>query len=361
MAHRLRGAALLLRCCQDTVSALFGLDKNGSPISSPARFVYKEVGTHRAVWCGEGGCGMKKAAAVVCSLGLALVCTACSPQKPTPPTPNFIAWSQETGPETSPKRVCVLPFTNQTDKQEITGLVRESFAAHFSIKRFVDAELHEIDKELPDNWDQLPARSLGQRLGCQALVYGLVSKASRTYLGLYSGISLDAGILIVDTQTGKSLVEESYSTRFRSGGLPLSLISAVPSVILNLRTMTREQMVRAVDDLARHLAAAVPDLPEVAAGDNAAGADGAVSAASAGDAYRVQVAAFRSSSGARHAVQLLHDEGYQPQMTPANDTENPWYRVVIGPFPSAAKAQQISFAIQQALPFSPVVKMFAAR
>ena len=301
---------------------------------------------------------MKKTAEVVCGIGLVLLCAACSPQKPAVPSPNFVAWSQDTRPETSPKRVCVLPFTNQTDKQDIAGLVRESFAGHLSIKRFVDAELYEIDEELPDNWDQLPARELGQALGCQALVYGLVSKASRTYLGIYSGISLDAGILIVDTQTGKSLVEESYSTRFRSGGLPLSLIGVVPSALLNLRTITSEQMVRAVDDVARHLAAAVPDLPEVGTGGDETGA--AVSVASARDAYRVQVAAFRSSSEAQHAVQLLRDEGYQPQITPVSGVENPWHRVVIGPFPSVAKAQQISFAIQQALPFSPVVKMVAS-
>ena len=303
---------------------------------------------------------MKKVAEVAWGIGLALVCVACSPQKPTRPTSNFVAWSQDTRPETNPKRVCVLPFTNQTDKQDIGALVRESFAGHLSIKRFVDAELHDIDEELPDNWEQLPARSLGQTLGCQALVYGLVSKASRTYLGIYSGISLDAGILIVDTQTGKSLVEESYSTRFRSGGLPLSLIGIVPSAILNLRTITGEQMVRAVDDLARHLAAAVPDLPEARTENDAVGADGAVSVAAVRDAYRVQVAAFRSSREAQHAVQLLRDEGYQPQITPVHDSENPWHRVVIGPFPSVAKAQQISFAIQQALPFSPVVKMVAS-
>jgi hypothetical protein len=303
---------------------------------------------------------MERTTELVCGIGLALVCAACSPQKPAVATPNFTAWSQDTRPETNPKRVCVLPFANRTGKKEISGLVRESFAGHLSIKRFVDAELYEIDEELPDNWDQLPARSLGQTLGCQALVYGLVSKASRTYLGIYSGISLDGGILIVDTQTGKSLVEESYSTRFRSGGLPLSPIGVLLSAILNLRTITSEQMVRAVDDLARHLAAAVPDLPEVGAGDDAELAQSAVSVASAHDAYRVQVAAFRSSSEAQHAVQLLRDEGYQPQITPANDSENPWHRVVIGPFPSVAKAQQISFAIQQILPFSPVVNMAAA-
>lgn len=320
--------------------------------------------------------GMKKAAEVVCSIGLALVWTACSTHQPAVPTPNFVAWSQDTHTETDPKRVCVLPFTNKTGRKEMAGLVRKSFAGHLSIKRFADAELYEIDKKLPQNWGQLPARALGQTLDCQVLVYGLVSKASRTYLGIYSGISLDGSILVIDAQTGKSLLEEAYATRFRSGGLPLSLIGIVPSAVLNLRTMTDEQMVRAVDDLGRHLAAAVPDVPEAESRDDAAPAElprpvgpspAAKSAASPlvalpesrADSYRVQVAAFRSSSEARHAVQLLRDEGYQPKISESADSENSWHRVVVGPFPSVAEARQESTKIQQLFPFSPVVKSLA--
>ena len=96
--------------------------------------------------------------------------------------------------------------------------------------------------------------------------------------------------MIVDIETGKSPADESYLTRFRSGGLPLSLIGIVPGALLSGRTITNGQMVRAVDDLARHLVARVPDLLEIGPLHGVA-----ESVASPGDAYRMQVAAFRSS------------------------------------------------------------------
>ena len=130
-------------------------------------------------------------------------------------------------------------------------------------------------------------------------------KGKPDLFGHLSGISLDGGILIVDIETGKSPVDESYPTRFRSGGRPLSLIGVVPGALLSLRTITNGQMVRAVDDLARHLVASVPNLLKIGPLHGVA-----ESVASAGDAYRVQVAAFRSSSEAQHAVQFLRAEGY---------------------------------------------------
>ena len=77
--------------------------------------------------------------------------------------------------------------------------------------------------------------------------------------------------------------------------------------------------------------------------------------------YRLQVAAFRSPDEAAYAVQLLREKGYQPEITASLDMENRWHRVVIGPFPSVATAEQVSAAIQQALPFSPIVKVSSAQ
>ena len=169
-----------------------------------------------------------------------------------------MAWSQQ---ESSPRRLCVLPFTNESGQPDVGGQVRRSFAGHLSIKRFRDVELHEIDSRLPSDWRQLPAQSLGEILGCHALVYGIVTQADRLYLGLYADIALDGGILLIDAQTGQTLVEESYATRFRHGEVPLSLLGIAPSAVLMLRHLTNKQMLRAIDDLGRNLAALVPDLP----------------------------------------------------------------------------------------------------
>ena len=189
---------------------------------------------------------------------LVAMCTACGPHKPAPPSAQFVAWSQQGA---SPRWLCVLPFTNETDQPEVGRQVRRSFAGHLSVKRFRDVELHEIDTNLPTDWRQLPAQSLGKILGCHALAYGLVSRARRLYLGVYADIALDGGILLIETRTGQTLVKEAYSTRLRRGGVPFSPLGLIAGTVMTLRHITDAQMLRAIDDLGRNLAAAVPDLP----------------------------------------------------------------------------------------------------
>ena len=189
---------------------------------------------------------------------LVVLCTACGPREPTPPSSHFVTWSQQ---ESSPRQLCVLPFTNESGQPDVGGQVRRSFAGHLSIKRFRDVELHEIDSRLPSDWRQLPAQSLGEILGCHALAYGLVSRARRLYLGVYADIALDGGILLIETRTGRTLVKATYRTRLRRGGVPFSPLGLVAGTVLTLRHINDEQMVRAIDDLGRNLAAAVPDLP----------------------------------------------------------------------------------------------------
>ena len=78
---------------------------------------------------------------------------------------------------------------------------------------------------------------------------------------MYAEIALDGGILLIETRTGRTLVKEAYSTRLRQGGVPFSPFGIVAGTVLTLRHITNAQMLRAVDDLGRNLAAAVPDLP----------------------------------------------------------------------------------------------------
>lgn len=308
---------------------------------------------------------MKKCVGVVC---LALVCAACGVQKPATPSSRFLAWSEQ---DLSPKRVCVLPFTNETGQADVGGQVRRSFAGHLSLKRFTDVELYEIDTNLPPDWKQLPAQTLGETLGCHALVYGIVTQANRLYLGLYADIALDGGILLIDTKTGQSLAEESYATRFRHGDVPLSVLGIVPSAVMMLRNITNEQMLRAIDDLGRNLAALVPDLPHPAPTSSLARPETAVApppasppapdvvrhAPSGPASYGLQVAAFRSPEQAAYAVQLLQEKGYQAEIVASPEQGSRWHRVVLGPFSSAARAKQVGAAIRRDLPFSPIVKV----
>jgi hypothetical protein len=306
-----------------------------------------------------------------CTIGFALLLSSCTttvkPVTPTIPPPAFVTWSQS-GALT--KRLCVLPFTDYTATPGLAALVRESFAGQVSVKRFVDVELHIIDAQLAlvgEDWKNLSAQRIGEVVGCDALVSGEVNKVGRLYLAIYSQLALEGTIRFLDATTGQTVLTESYITRFHAGGIPLSPLAIVPSAVLNLRNMTDTQMVRVIDDLSRHLAETVPDLPTTLPTQNAAAPSslssavphvGEVSQASVEvppNHYRIQVASFSSQREAQHAARLLREKGYRPAIAESTNTAGSWHRVLLGPFPSAQAAHLVGRQIRKTLPFTPVV------
>jgi cell division septation protein DedD len=330
--------------------------------------------------------GVRKHTRVVASL--ALLFSACSTTKPTVPTPQFLAWSHN---QPVARRICVLPFTDQTSTPGLAGQVRRSVAGHLSVKRFSDAELFEIDDNLEklSGWKNQPAQQIGRTLGCDALLYGEVLRAGRLYLAVYSQLTLEGAIHLVDVATGQTLLKDSYTTRFRAAGVPLSPLAVVPSAVMNLNNLTDSQMVRAVDDLGRHLADKVPDLPvplrvqyapPVIQSDSAPSPSARetsqtlvekdekkpqveVAALSAQKSsprvasghYRVEVAMFNSQSEAQAVARLLREKGYDPLVVELVGMQRSWHRVIVGPFSSAQEAQRTGGQIQQILPYMPVV------
>jgi cell division septation protein DedD len=345
---------------------------------------------------------VKVATACAWAVGFSLFFSACSTTKPITPTPNFLAWSQT---RSSTKRVCVLPFTNQTRTAGIADQVRQSFAGHLSVKRFADIELYDIDarlETLEDGWRGHSAQQIGKTVGCDALVYGTVTKASRLYLALYSQLTLAGAIHLVDVTTGQTLVEDSHTTTFRAGGVPLSPLAIVPSAVMNLSNLTESQMTRAVDDLGRYLADQVPDLPVLPPTQSAqqvspaappesgaapspqespqppSGTDEKTARvevaappppkapprapiATGQEGYRLEVAAFNTQSEAQSAARLLRDKGYRPTVAELVGTRRSWHRVVLGPFPSVHAAQQVGTRIQKSFPYTPTVMHPAGR
>jgi hypothetical protein len=192
---------------------------------------------------------------------LSLFFTACAKTTPPRPTPHFLAWSQD---RATTKRLCVLPFLDRTQTPGLATQVRQSVAGHLSVKHFTDVELSDVDARLTTvgkEWRNFSSQQLGRAIGCDALLYGEVTDAGRLYLALYSQLTVAAAIRLVDVATGKTLVHESYATKFREAGVPLSPLSIVPDIIKTWVNLSETQMTRAIDDLGRNLAEKVPDLP----------------------------------------------------------------------------------------------------
>jgi hypothetical protein len=315
---------------------------------------------------------------VACGM-IALLLTSCSlaavkPALPPTPTPAFVTWSQAGEPA---KRICVLPFADHTGTPGLAAQVRQSFAGHLSVKRFIDIELYEVDSRLSawaETWKDQPVQLLGKALGCEALIYGEVTEAGRLYLGVYSQVALAGSIRMVETATGQTVAQSAHTTRFHAGGVPFSPIAVVANSLLNLRNIGDTQMLRVIDDLGRHLAGVVPDLPTPLPVQEASPTmppatsppteipqTASSRTATVQESYRLQVAAFRSSREAQQAARLLRDKGYRPAIAEFTEAEQPWHRVVLGPFSSFHEASQVGEQIQQSLPFSPVVTRTADR
>jgi hypothetical protein len=321
---------------------------------------------------------------MICRVGFALLCSACSikplkPVAPATPTPAFASWSQSGEPD---KRLCVLPFNDRTGttptagQQELAEYVRESFAGHLSVRRFTDAELHEIDAQLDTiagGWENQPPQQLGKFLHCDALVYGEVTRAKRLYLGLYSQLTLEGEVHIISATTGQFLLAASHTTRFRSGTLPFSIIEVIPGAVMNLHNMTDAQLVRAIDDLGRRLAEKVPDLPSspppaapqetlTPPSTPAIGGEPPPALVHAEyDRYQVQVASFSTVGEAQQTARVLRGKGYRPAIAETSNSPQPKHNVMVGPFPSMQEAQQASSQIQKILRVTPLVVQTSVR
>jgi len=354
----------------------------------------------------DAGCGIQRVRWMV---WVSLLFAACTKTTPSIPTPYFLAWSQD---RATAKRVCVLPFLDRTQTPGVAKQVRQSVAGHLSIKHFTDVELSDVDERLAKidgEWRNLPPQQVGRAVGCDALLYGEVTEASRLYLALYSQLTVAAAIQLVDVTTGQPLAQESYATKFRAGGVPLSPLAIVPDAVKTFSNLSETQMTRAIDDLGRNLTEKLPDLPgrppplqeQVAPAATASPvlltampANGETLAplaredqppsiqiatvsllpppvpktekndktalsvqpsSSVQKSYRLQIAKFRTYRDAQRVVRILRNRGYPAMIAQTVEAQQPWNRVVLGPYPSLQEARQVGASIRKVSSFSPIV------
>jgi cell division septation protein DedD len=202
------------------------------------------------------------------------------------------------------------------------------------------------------------------------------------------------------------LAQESYATKFRAGGVPLSPFAIIPDAVKTFSNLSETQMTRAIDDLGRNLTEKIPDLParpapsqgQVATAittspvlPTAVPVRGETPAAPAREnqptsvqlatvsllsppvpeaektelsvqprsgeqkSYRLQVAKFRMYRDAQRVVRTLRDQGYPAMIAQTVDAQQTWNRVVLGPYPSLQEARQVSASIRKTSSLSPVV------
>ena len=169
-----------------------------------------------------------------------------------------------------PVTVAVLPFLDQSQNKEGAVEVRKGFYNHFSSLPFQNVQMQRVDNLLAkaDLADQealfkKTPQELGKILNVDAVIYGEISNFDKLFAVMYSQVSVGAEIRMYDTKTGNFLWSGKHTERIHEGGLsvtPIGIIATVVATSMNLRDI---QLLRACDDLFREMVKTIP-LPTMA-------------------------------------------------------------------------------------------------
>ncbi|MFH0812932.1 MAG: SPOR domain-containing protein [Pseudomonadota bacterium] len=238
---------------------------------------------------------------------------------------GFVTWASQ---NSKPPIVAILPFTNQTNQNDLPRLVRAGFYSHFSPLPFKDLEIHEIDqtldfleKQQQKSYQTFSIPELGALLGCHALVYGEVTTFTKFYAGVYSQIGIGAKIRIIEAEGGQTIWEDSFTTRFHEGGIPLNQVTAAFSLVKSGLHLRNAQELRAIDDLCRNLVARVPTVTFPKERGRLGVND-----------CELQIAAFKDFMRANALQKELKEKQYAAFIRTVKDDGVMWHRVLLGPF-----------------------------
>ena len=167
-----------------------------------------------------------------------------------------------------PRSIAVLPFANQTEVDGVEDFVRVTFYSHLCAHPYKDVELQMVDQKLRrskiTDYEKLrktPVKKLGRLLGCDAVVFGEVTKFDKIFAGIYSQMAVGLSISIWDTRTGREIWADEHIERHHEGGIPLTLTD-IPLITFRSGMVLRDDAkIQATDELSRFLTHRIP-VPE---------------------------------------------------------------------------------------------------
>ncbi len=168
--------------------------------------------------------------------------------------------------EQLPFRVAILPFENTTVNDQAYKIVRRTFYNHFASKRYKDIELFEIDQILKDQkiydnnkFADQASNNLGHMLQADGLVYGKIIGYDRTFLGIYSQVSVELEVRLVNAASGQVIWKAQHKTTTHEGSVPLDPISLIPAIYRTTMKMRSIELIRTAEDLCRTIVSALPE------------------------------------------------------------------------------------------------------
>ncbi|MDO8427211.1 MAG: DUF799 family lipoprotein, partial [Deltaproteobacteria bacterium] len=164
-----------------------------------------------------------------------------------------------------PKVVAVLPFTNATVEPGVADQVRRSFYNHFSSKPYRDIEVSVVDEKIAKlekstgkTVFELPPKEVAEAVGADGLLYGKVTDFKKVFAVAYSQIGAEAEVWMVDAKTGKELLRVKQDARFHEGGVPLSPVGAVMTLVSTAMNLRDIQQIRVINELGWKLNEKIP-------------------------------------------------------------------------------------------------------
>jgi len=164
-----------------------------------------------------------------------------------------------------PRTVAVLPFVDQSKSKQGIEAVRRAFYNHFSALPYTDVELYRVDRLLrkagltdPKVIANTPPQRLGEILNADAVILGDVSNFDKFYALLYSQVAVGAEMKMFDTKSGHFLWSGQHVARKHEGGISVSPVGIVATIVSTAMNVRDVQLLRACDDLFRDMVKTIP-------------------------------------------------------------------------------------------------------
>ena len=171
--------------------------------------------------------------------------------------------------EHRPVTVAVLPFRDQSRSKEGSVSVRKGFYNHFSSLPFQNMQMQRVDNLLAkanladtEVLYKTAPQELGKILNVDAVIFGDISNFDKLFAVMYSQVSVGAEIKMYDTKTGNFLWSGKHTASIREGGLSITPVGIIATVVAAAMNMRDIQLLRACDDLFRDMVKTIP-LPTI--------------------------------------------------------------------------------------------------
>ena len=248
--------------------------------------------------------------------------------------------------DNSPKRVVVMPFYNQTEKEGLEVAVRESFYNHFSSKNFHDVELHEIDgsiqaleKLYAKPWQDISVAELGNFFNADFIIYGDVKIFRKIYLLFYSQMSLQLEVTMIDAVNDNVCFSETVEKTLRCGDIPLSPLAIFSVAFRSGLNIKESRIIDLADKVSRVFAENIPE-PALSTEEF--------------PGVTIQIASFAEKERALQTIKELDEKGFALRMEEVVFNNKTWYRIMGGPYLETT-AREIKETIADGKRFYPIV------